>query len=166
MDNLVGYNAELLLKHRAQDVLNSLLLFSSRKETVFYQSHWTVFNAIRLAVKQSKKSPTNLLAAFCKNNFSFFFGFFGKINQLLSEREDLQPALSYLAEKNLSIFVSSWSEELLAQVAEDLSEEEFLKLWELLLILRHFYDQLFYFHFHRIAREKFLLRRLGFYIKF
>lgn len=43
----------------------------------------------------------------------------------------------------------------------DLSEEEFLKVWELLALLRKLYRRNFYFHFHRVAREKFLIRRLG-----
>jgi len=47
---------------------------------------------------------------------------------LRSQRPDLAKAFAYLTDKNLSIFVSSWSDLQIAQAAEDLSEEEFMKL--------------------------------------
>lgn len=41
-----------------------------------------------------------------------------------------------------------------------------MKVWELLALLRQAYSRNFYYHFHRMAREKFLIRRLGWYVKF
>lgn len=88
------------------------------------------------------------------------------LRSLRVRRPDLQTAFSYLFEKELSIFVSDWSDDQLLAAADALGEKDFHKLWELLALLRDLYRRCFYFHFHRAAREKFLLRHLGFHIKY
>lgn len=46
-------------------------------------------------------------------------------------------------------------------VTSELTEGQFMTIWEAIALLRHGYDRLFYSHFHRIARQKFLLRRIA-----
>jgi cytochrome c oxidase subunit 1 len=166
MENLLGYTTELLLKHRSQAALNALFVHADAK-ILFLNHSWTAFNAIRSSLKGTTSSSTlGRFAVLCKNNFSLFFSWFYLVEKLYAQRSDLHSAFSYLSNKDLSIFVDSWTETELTQMADDLSEEEFLKVWELIILLRRLYRRNFYFHFHRVAREKFLLRRLGWFIKF
>jgi hypothetical protein len=132
-----------------------------------YSHSWAAFNAIRQAMLlKGSKSTASRFAVLLKNNFSFFFAWLQATDRLRQQRPDLALVFNYLVHNQLSVFVTDWTETQLSQITNELSEEEFMKLWELLSLLRLTYNRCFYFHFHQAARQKFLLRRLGWFVKF